>query len=63
MPSTVMHVVLMTDPSTGETYRCHQVGHDHDDVIRRVNRAVAPESGNMFEGMHPVVDPFSVPSN
>jgi hypothetical protein len=63
MPSTVMHMVLMTDPETGETYRCHQVGHDHDDVVRRVERAVDPESGNMFAGMHPVIDPFAVSSN
>ena len=60
MHELVAHAVLLFDPETGGITRARQVGYSLADVIDRVECAVAHGSGNVFEGMVPVVDPFPV---
>jgi len=57
---TVTHCALLLDPDTGDIHPAHQTGYDLNDVIMRVESATAPGSGNIFEGMIPIIDPFPV---
>lgn len=57
----VTHAVLIIDTETGDIYPCHQQGYNTLDVENRVTEALAPGSGNAFEGMVAVIDP--VPSD
>lgn len=54
----VIHVVVITDPSTGDLWECHQRGYNTLDVEHRVAEALAPGSGNVFEGMNAIIDPL-----
>lgn len=54
----VEHIVWITDPDTTDGYVCRQAGYNALDVENRVAEALAPGSGNLFEGMNAVIDPF-----
>lgn len=56
----VEHIVMITDPATGDTWQCHQQGYNAQDVEHRVAEALAPGSGNVFEGMNAIIDPLPV---
>lgn len=56
----VEHIVWITDPATADGYVCRQRGYNALDVENRVAEALAPGSGNAFEGMNAVIDPLPV---
>lgn len=58
----VEHVVWITDPVTDVEYTCHQQGYNTLDVEYRVSEALAPGSGNVYEGMNAIIDPLPVAS-
>lgn len=53
----VTHIVMIID-GTPDPMPVTQHGYNLEDVQQRVTEALAPGSGNVFEGMNAVIDPF-----
>lgn len=53
--------VLIIDPESGDLWQCRQSGYNALDVEHRVAEALAPGSGNVFEGMNAIIDPVPDP--